>query len=278
MAAGPLIHDASSDPQSAGDTDATPPAPAVGNADCPWDLFDSEAYLAHNYSAVLEPDRLIIKRLGAFFGSVPAGPQWHGVDVGSGTNLYPALAVLPLVTSITLWEYSQSNVEWLRRVLRSRTRSWDPFWQLLVESSARYRDVADPEVVLAERARVVRESIFALPEAEWDVATMFFVAESITAVREEFEHATERFVRSVRPGAPLAAAFMRESEGYWVGDQWFPAVAVTEQDIEDLMRRLGADVTVERIMSAEQLREGYDGMVLITGYRGAPNGHGDRHR
>lgn len=31
------------------------------------------------------------------------------IDVGTGTNLYPALAMLPLVESITLGEHSQAN-------------------------------------------------------------------------------------------------------------------------------------------------------------------------
>lgn len=275
MTAGSLTHGASSDLQ--GTRDAMPTSPsgsshprptsARGNADCPWDLFDSEAYLRHNYGAVHELDRLIIRRMAEFFGSITLESGWHGVDVGAGTNLYPALAMLPLVRSVTLWEHSLANVQWLQHGLSPQSQVWHPFWELLAGSAPLYRQFTRAHELLPERATVEKASVFDLPEQAWDIGTMFFVAESITGVRGEFELATEKFVRALRPGSPLTAAFMRDSQGYQVGEHWFPAVAVTEDDIDDLLRRLGAEVRVERVSSTHKLREGFDGMIVVTGWR-----------
>lgn len=280
MSAGPRTVYPSRTP--AGDSELNHPvgqAPALGNADFPWDQFDSEAYLRHNYGSLHELDRAIIDRVAEFFGAlVPAGRRRRGIDVGSGSNLYPALAMLPLVESITLWEHSQANVRWLEHGIRPYGKVWDPFWDALAASSPVYRRLARPRSLLAARAKVEKASVFDLPEAGWDIGTLFFVAESITGIRTEFEQATNRFVRSLKPGAPFVAAFMRNSLGYPVGAYRFPAVAITEDDVARLLRRTAAALEIHRIDSAARFREGYDGMVLVTGVRARERGGSRRGR
>jgi hypothetical protein len=241
-------------------------APA-GNADCPWDQFDSRAYLERNYAAVHELDQIIIAILGKFFQSLTPEPGWRGIDVGSGTNLYPALAMMPLAESVTLAEHSAANVNWLMREIRNYGQPWPLFWDALVESADLYQSIATPESMLAAKATVEQTSVFDLAESRWDIGTMFFVSESITARYDEFEIATRRFLRSLRPGAPFAIAFMENSLGYQVGAQELPAVAVTESDIRHALAEDTAQYQLDRILSPEQFRSGYDGMILVTGHR-----------
>ncbi|WP_239133283.1 SCO2525 family SAM-dependent methyltransferase [Rugosimonospora africana] len=231
----------------------------------PWDDFDSRWYLAHNYENLRLDDREIIERVANFFAA--SGEQRCGIDVGSGTNLYPALAMLPSCRQITLVERSRSNVAWLMREIRQFAPSWDPFWGALVNADAdRYKPV-EPREALAARTEVLCGSIFELPRCEWEIGTMFFVAESITAEADEFERATQCFVRSLKPGAPFAAAFMRHSVGYQVNRLHFPAVAVDEGQVGECLDPVAYDVTVTMIPSgANPLRDGYDGMILATGY------------
>jgi len=83
-----------------------------------------------------------------------------------------------------------------------------------------------------------------------------------------FEKAIEAFIRALRPQAPFAAAFMRNSIGYDVNGEHFPAVAVTEDQVEDRLKQLGCHVKVSVIPSVVPLREGYDGMILARGQTG----------
>src|SRR5690242_11120132 len=71
------------------------------NAEAPWDEFSSDAYWLHNYAQLQPVDQEIIRRVSSFFletvGARPPGQRRveRAIDVGSGTNLYPALLMLP---------------------------------------------------------------------------------------------------------------------------------------------------------------------------------------
>jgi hypothetical protein len=233
----------------------------------PWDEFDSGWYLAHNYQTLRIDDREIIDSVANFFAQSGVGSGRHGIDVGTGTNLYPSLAMLPYCRRITMVERSRSNVAWLTKETRDYARTWDPFWEVLVNAQAnRYKPIRAREL-LAKRAEVRRDSIFDLPRRRWEIGTMFFVAESITAEADEFEQATRSFVRSLKQDSPFAAAFMRHSSGYLVNRLRFPAVAVDEDQVRVCLDDVAYDVIVKTIPTGTNpLRDGYDGMVLATGY------------
>jgi hypothetical protein len=250
-----------------------------GNADYPWDEFDSAEYFSHNYRALRHDDRQILEAIRDFFSKADRSASAArdasddrpvvGLDLGSGTNLYPALAMLPFCAELTLWEFSARNVEWLRREIRSYAPSWDMFWERLALAPA-YHDTADPRAVLTERARVRQGSVFDLPTAAWDMGTMFFVAESCTTNPAEFTAATRRFVDALRPGAPFAAAFMENSTGYDVGDRRFPAVSVTQETVRQTLEEVSGSLDVQHVDSGNNpLRDGYSGMILVLGTAGA---------
>jgi hypothetical protein len=248
---------------------STPKRSHGSNSQFPWDDFDSRFYYDHNYRQLRQDDRKIVESVRDFLselrGTRKIGDGLKGLDVGSGANLYPAFTMLPLCQSITMWEHAASNVAWLERQITRFDPSWDAFWELLAEDPL-YQKVDDPRRALADSASVVHNSIFNLPAEEWDIGTMFFVAESLTEEIDEFQTATRRFLRALRPGAPFAAAFMENSKGYVVGDQRFPAVEIT---VDDVMECLDGYCTEARPVHIEldhkPLRDGYTGMILAIG-------------
>jgi hypothetical protein len=238
-----------------------------GNDDCPWDEFEPNLYADKNYGNLREDDHELLVRVRDFFAAHVSPDGLKGIDVGSGSNLYPALAMLPFCHELTLWERGVANRRWLHdQIDEGYGRSWDPFWDVLAEAN-RYREVADPRAALRGRARVRKGNVFDLPKRVWQVGTMFFVAESITARRHEFQVAARRFVKSLQIGAPFAAAFMKNSQGYTVGTHSFPAVAVDEDEVR-LCLSFVADVEIIEVTSsrdAPPLRDGYEGMILALG-------------
>ncbi|NJQ02360.1 methyltransferase [Streptomyces sp. PLAI1-29] len=246
--------------------------PTRGNGDTDWNAFDSNAYVDHNYRALRPDDEQILRVVRDFFRNHfdrhPSGPV-PGIDVGSGANLYPALALLPWCSEITLFERAATNVRWLERQTPGYEANWDAFWDVLKEKEP-YASVADPRARLRPAARVKQGNLFDLPVGRWGAGTMFFVAESMTTSHDEFREGVRRFAECLTPGAPFAAAFMAGSTGYRVGTELFPACSVTGEQVRDALdpfTESEVEITHIGIPGGYSLREGYEGMVVACGRR-----------
>jgi hypothetical protein len=165
---------------------------------------------------------------------------------------------------MTLWERGVNNVKWLNEEVAGYSRIWEPYWQTL-STRRLYREVEEPRLELAARARPAIGDLFKLPSRRWELGTMFFVAESISDRRSEFQQAVVRFIRSLKPEAPFAAAFMKGSRGYDVGQVHFPAVPVNKVDVEQCLAPLADEVEIFEVKSQRPLRDGYQGMILALG-------------
>jgi len=244
----------------------------VLNADADWDRFTPSWYKDHNYSALGDDDRQILECVRDFFAS--AGVRdGRGLDAGSGSNLYPALSLLPFCQEIVLLDYSAANVAWLQSEINEPNRSWNEFWSLLAKDPA-YADVLDYRALLRKTAHVAHGNVLDLPSDEYDIGTMFFVAESMSSEISEFRQAVHSFVGSLRKDAPFAIAFMIGSKGYRVGDQFFPAVEIDGHDVQQCLEGVAQLASIADIdLRDPPLRHGYKGMSVVTGW--ASGGAGD---
>lgn len=252
----------------------------VRNAEVSWADFSSDAYWYANYQQMQPVDQEIIDRVSLFFVEAfnrrPLAS--HAIDVGSGSNLYPALLMLPWTEHLLLSDFSENNVDWLRyHVLDDRAPwTWQPFWREIRQREG-YNQISEPLKQLREAcidepgiAGIEQRSVFELPRGQWQLGTMFFVAESITEDPGEFRAAVGGFTGALAPGAPFAAAFMAGSEGYPVAGTPFPALQVSATDVTNCFTELGArDLTVELTKTPHLVRDGYEGMIVATGIAGA---------
>jgi hypothetical protein len=244
------------------------------NAAQSWDDFDPRAYVEDNYVGMRDDDRRILQHVRDHFISVldPERPVGRGIDVGSGANLYPTLSMLPFCKRVILWEWGLSNAAWLQSEVKWFSPIWEEYWGLLTKREYYDRYEKAPREELRDRATVLRRNLFQLSARYWDMGTMFFVAESMSNQEREFRLAVTRFIGALRPGAPFAAAFMKNSTGYTVGSLRFPAVAVNEVDIDHCLAPLVDDLKIISVRSEKPLRDGYEGMILALGRAGRAKG------
>ncbi|MEU1051959.1 SCO2525 family SAM-dependent methyltransferase [Streptomyces sp. NPDC005876] len=239
------------------------------NADAPWSKFDPEAYVDDNYRTPLDVDLLIVRMMRDHFSRCLEGTGRYtirGVDVGAGANLYPALSMLPWCEKVVLLEYAEPNVEYLERQTAPGGLDgvWDAFWDVLRQAPA-YRDV-DPRTRAGEVVRVERQNLFDLDgHRRWDLGTMFFVADSMSECPEEFRRGVRCFMNALTDGAPFAAAFMKESVGYQVGEERFPAYRVNEHRARESLAPYSDGLEIHDLNHL--VREGHDGMLLALGRR-----------
>ncbi|MEV6600884.1 SCO2525 family SAM-dependent methyltransferase [Actinoplanes sp. NPDC051346] len=246
-------------------------SPRIGNGDVDWDQFDSRAYFDHNYGTLRDDDAQVIDIVANFFQD--AAPAWaeRAIDVGTGANLYPALTMLPFAAEVVLYERAFSNRQWLTDELRDPHRSWWRFWDHIAGGSrghGAYAALREPFDLLSRRAEVVKGNVFSLPPGQFDLGTMFFVAESITTRDDEFERATQSFVNSLKARAPFAAVFIRNSSGYEVSGRSFPACSVDERHVRRALAPVAQGTRIRPVTSADH-RDGYHAMIVATGRKRA---------
>lgn len=248
------------------------------NSEAPWDAFDPAAYVDHNYGSLRSDDAKILEIVREHFAAHfkdaadGAGSGLRGIDVGAGANLYPALSMLPWCGEITLFETSAANVAYLNGQRGSYDSHWDQFWAALCRQDVYAERVADPRSAFRRAVSVERGNLFDLQNrpGRWQIGTMFFVAESMSTSDEEFFLAVERFMHALAPGAPFAAAFMEGSQGYRVGEHFFPACSVSETEVRKSLSPHAEreEVAITSIgMPGGALREGYEGMIVACGRR-----------
>jgi hypothetical protein len=235
-----------------------------------WSKFDSEAYFQHYYGEPHPDDDLVVRLTVEAFKTVPTpGGVLRTVDVGTGPNLFPLFSVMPRASEMTAWEYASSNVDWLKRELESATLrpQWRHWWDVARAAYGAGYDLPDTPIPgLKQKLRVQQGSVFDLPAGQWDAATMFFCAESITSERSEFERAVASFAGCVRPGGALVGAFLVRSDGYIVADRPFPVLHISADDIIATFKQHATDVHAELIGIVErEIRSGYAGFVFLTG-------------
>jgi hypothetical protein len=241
------------------------------NGEVPWSDFDAEGYWKDNYASVLPEDAEIIRCASDFLIRACAGkPRIScAVDVGAGTNLYPALLMLPWIEHLVFTEYARANIGWLAENLADGPGewAWQPFWDLVADLPG-YRGVEQPRRQLASRHEIRLLSVFDLPRHAWDLGSMFFVADGMSSEEAEFELAVRSFLGALQAGAPFMMAFMEGSAGYDVSGVRFPGVTVTPRSLNELLGRLPVTGTgvLRTDNSVRRLRPGYDAMLLVTGY------------
>ncbi|MBI5733125.1 hypothetical protein HY967_04210 [Candidatus Jorgensenbacteria bacterium] len=229
-----------------------------------WNKFDPYTYIQDNYATIHNEDREIIHRLLKFYASV--GKMKLAVDVGTGPNLYPIMLLIPYVQKVYCVEYSTKNIHYLRDQLRSLDKNWYTFWDLIKSGSPEHQ--IDLLKHLKKKLIIKKGSIYDLESDTYDIASMFFCAESITDSYEQFRKACLRFMQSVMKNGYLVAAFMENSKGYEMKDIRFPAFPVDVSLIEKVFAPYTKNLKIEHIPVAKQpLRAGYTGMILLTAQR-----------
>jgi hypothetical protein len=80
------------------------------------------------------------------------------VDVGTGPNLIPLFCALPRARSLTVWEYAESNVAWLKADLAGDAMrpQWRHFWGVTRRAyGPRYGLAENPMPVLRAKTEVL---------------------------------------------------------------------------------------------------------------------------
>ncbi|MFF8831117.1 class I SAM-dependent methyltransferase [Streptomyces sp. NPDC015131] len=250
------------------------------NAEADWDQWPVAAYLAENYRLLHASDAAVVRHHSAFYRQFPPDGVPASLEFGAGPNLYPLMVAAAVCRRIDALEPSAANVAYLTGQLRHPDTSWDPFYALCRDLDPRL----PPGLTTAlSRVRVLHADASAVPPGRYDLASMNFVAESVTEDADEFAALCRTFVHAVRPGGHLVAAFMENMPSYRIGTgpaAW-PAFPVDVPALRRAFAPYTEELTLTRVEKDPTLPDyGDSGMVLLRAVRtpAASPGTGWAHR
>jgi hypothetical protein len=246
----------------------TPPASGgratalLVNGDVAWNDFDTEGYVTDNYATLHDFDRHIITALSPYYRSLAPRSLACSLDVGTGPNLYPLMLVAAASRRQEVLERGARNVAYLRRACREGADpAWAPFWRLCRQLNPALPTELDD--VLRGLA-VHQGDAFHLPSGRYGLVSMFFMAESVTADRDEFKQLCHRFALAAAPGGHLVAAFMAGMPEYELGGQTLPSFALDRHTLEAVMRPVTRQLRVRQLPADPTLPYRHDGVLLLT--------------
>ncbi|MFF1510330.1 class I SAM-dependent methyltransferase [Streptomyces sp. NPDC058326] len=253
-------------------TRGTAPGPpgtfgARRNRDADWNAWPVADYLAENYRRLHPCDIGVIRHHSALYRRCAPGSLARTLELGAGPNLYPLMLAGAASRRIDALEPGAANIRYLRRQLdEGPDDSWEPFYRL-----CRSLDPALP-ASCAEALRtvqVVPGTAEDLTPGTYDLASMNFVAESVTEDFDEFTALCAAFVRAVRPGGLLLAAFMERMPSYRVGaGPVWPACPVDGTVLRTVFTPRTTGLRVTRLAKDRTLPEyGDTGILLLTARR-----------
>jgi hypothetical protein len=186
------------------------------NRDVDWDLWPVQTYLAENYRRPHPADLAVIAHHAAFLRRMPADSIARSVEFGAGPNLYPLMLASAVSRHIDAIEPGAASVAYLTTQLRhGPDATWEPFYA----ECRRLLPQLPPAAHLAlSKVEVVRGDAATIAPDTYDLASMHFVAESVTEHFDEFDRLCRTFVGTVVPGGRLMAAFMENMGRYQLGD------------------------------------------------------------
>ncbi|WP_030689799.1 hypothetical protein [Streptomyces globisporus] len=239
------------------------------NRDADWNDWPVADYLAENYRGLHPCDIGVIRHHAAVYRRFAPGGLSRTLELGAGPNLYPLMLAGAASRGVDALEPSGANVRYLRgQLAHGIDDSWRPFYAL-----CRSLDPGLPAdcAEALRRVRVVRGTADDLAPGTYDLASMNFVAESVTEDFGEFTALCDVFVRAVRPGGTLLAAFMARMPSYRIGaGPVWPACPVDETALRAVFAPRTTGLRIVGLAKDRTLPEyGDTGVLLLTAERPA---------
>ena len=249
--------------------------------------------------AIFDFYREVVER---FLREFPLG-DIRVLDIGGGPTIYQHIGLSLVASHITHAEFLESNraevISWLRE--EDRAHNWDTYF-MLVQELFKYGHIptiisdqissGDERIkshaLLIENALksstaeafkdLVRACIggdvvhcdmfqdgLGLTEtsAPYHVVTSNFVAESAAQSLRQWEQGVRNMLSLVAPGGYFVQTAIKNATWYQVGTERLPAVAVSQEMINEKFEKQGFEIIYEKVLEGSAADVvGYDGMIF----------------
>jgi NNMT/PNMT/TEMT family len=219
---------------------------------CDYTQFNPRDYLQEYYSHVSPENFALLQFAVKAFQIIPAAGVL--LDFGGGPTLYPLIAAAKQGRDIHFCDYLDANLAQVQQWLQADSEAFN--WQEFVEVTLKLENQTDEVSAEAvnEREAALRAQVsqvfkcdmnYLPPIAnpiEYDVVISNFCAESATDNRAQWRMFFHNTVSLVKPDGFLLLSALKGATCYAVGERFFSAVSLTEEDLKQALEEEGFEV------------------------------------
>ncbi|MCE9596652.1 MAG: methyltransferase domain-containing protein [Spirochaetia bacterium] len=238
--------------------------------------FSAQDYLEEYYASIGEENALLLKFMHETYSILP--PSHSLLEVGGGPTLYQLISASNRVDHITFSEYLEVNRNAVQAWINNAPGAfnWDPYIEFVLKLENSPAGVKDVEARKAQLKSKIKEvtsyNVFDEPPLTdglktYDIIASNFCLEGITHSFEQFTSFFRRMNGYLKPGGWMVLCMVKNAREYRVKDLYFPACAVDEQIMENVLKDNGMDsIHIETIPTVDP-EQGHHGMLMIRGQK-----------
>lgn len=238
--------------------------------------FNPRSYLIEYYDHIGQENDRLLSFLSKAYKHIPEGAKV--LDIGTGPTAYQLIAASEKVREIYCSEFLESNILELNNWLENKPNAfdWHKFTNKILELETESEQISDSEIEKREkltRANVkkvlridIKKQIPDFLKGRFDVLSVQFVPESITNNRKEYLKVIRNIFSALKPGGFLILSAIKKASSYKVGDSYFPAVNVDEnQLLSDLMfENFEKDsIDIQTVNAENRELQKYSGLIFV---------------
>jgi hypothetical protein len=244
-----------------------------------WRAFDPGAYLNEYYSDLGGENLAILQFYADVFRNLT--PKSTMLDFGSGPTIYSLISAVTKVEEIHIVEYLEANRVELRKWFQGDNTAFN--WRHFIRAALQMEKNARCSAFdIVQRTAKIRNTVTSIGRCDvrqvppfvrgrqrYDIVTSNFCAESITDSREKWQAFVMNIASLVAVGGTFLITTLKNASCYSVGPAFFPAVAINEKDLAEILQEAGfsAHSIVIRSVPADRPSRHYEGLMLAAAER-----------
>ncbi len=241
-----------------------------------FSTFNSRHYLNEYYSRIGPENATLLRFLAKTYKQIfTQTPFAEVLELGGGPTIYQLISLSQYPVKINFTEYLEQNRReiqmWLDKHPKKfpwrkyfhHVRKIDP--ELTKLKISRHENMLRQKIVDIRQIDIRHPQLPSEPQREYDIVSSHFVAESITANHKEWQQHVENIANFVKPGGNLLLSSIIQATKYRVGHHYFPAIAISSEQIKAELQHRGISTVSEDFVAAETPEQGYAGLHILHG-------------
>lgn len=198
------------------------------------------------------------------------------LEIGGGPTVYQLISAAPKVDKIVFTDFAIDNIRAIKKWRNASNNFWDDFVAYVIEKEG----VRPSNEDIFTRSNLIRKKIEKIEILDistlkrdeiggYDILQANFCIDSSTNNINMYEKMLKNIFSYLKKGGQLNMAALEKANSYKVGKMYYPALYLTKNSLNKIMKKTGfIEIKIKRIPADQAELSRYEGFLLVTAKKG----------